>query len=208
MGHCGRRLARPVLAVVIALTVFCAPALAEKRVALVIGNGAYKNAAYLPNPPHDAQDVAAALKRIGFETFLGLDLDRAGMDDNAVRFARAAREADVALFYYSGHALQFAGINYLMPVDASLTDEADLRRLAKLDDIVADLQQAKNLRILVLHSCRDNPLAEELKRSIGRPRAVTIARGLAKIDSPLGMIVAYSTQSGRTAEDGTGRNSP
>ena len=179
-----------------------------KRVALVIGNGAYKNAAHLPNPSHDAQDVAAALKRIGFETIVGFDLDRAGMDDYAVRFARAAREADVALFYYSGHAMQFAGINYLMPIDARLVDEADLRRLSRVDDIVADLQQAKNLRILVLDSCRNNPLAEELKRSIGRSRAVTISRGLARLETPQGMIVAYSTQPGRTAEDGIGRNSP
>src|SRR5215471_1165077 len=112
------------------------------------------------------------------------------------------------MFYYSGHALQFNGVNYLAPVDAKLTDEADLRRLARVDDVVADLQQAKNLRILVLDSCRDNPLAEDLKRSIGRTRALTLTRGLAKIDTPLGMIVAYATQAGRTAEDGSGRNSP
>ena len=207
MGSRGRRWATFV-AVFVALTVLSASAFAEKRVALVIGNGAYQSAARLPNPTNDAQDVAAALKRVGFDTIVGLNLDRAGMDDHAVRFARAARGADVAIFYYSGHAMQFAGVNYLMPVDARLTDEADLRRLAKLDEIVADLQQAKNLHILVLDSCRDNPLAEELKRSIGRTRAATMSRGLAKIDTPQGMIVAYATQSGRTAEDGTGRNSP
>jgi uncharacterized caspase-like protein len=104
--------------------------------------------------------------------------------------------------------MQFAGVNYLMPVDARLTDEADLRRMARVDDIVADVQQAKNLRILVLDSCRDNPLAEQLKRSIGTTRAGDLSRGLAKIDSPQGMIVAYSTQAGRTAEDDQGRNSP
>jgi uncharacterized caspase-like protein len=184
------------------------PALAENRVALVIGNGAYKNAPFLPNPKHDAEDVADALKRTGFETILGLDLDKAGMEDATIRFARLTREADVAIFYYSGHAMQFAGVNYLMPVDAKLADEADLRRMARVDEIVSDVQQAKNLRILVLDSCRDNPLAEELKRSIGRTRAAGIQRGLAKIDSPQGMIIAYSTQAGRTAEDGSGRNSP
>jgi carboxyl-terminal processing protease len=207
MGHRRGRLAGLLVAIII-LANWCTPALAEKRVALVIGNGAYANASRLPNPGNDARDVAAALTRLGFDTILGLDLDRAAMDDHAVRFARAAREADVALFYYSGHAMQFAGTNYLMPVDAKLTDEADLRRLAKVDDIVADLQQAKNLRILVLDSCRDNPLAEELRRSIGRTRAAALARGLAKIDSPQGMVTAYATQAGRTAEDGTGRNSP
>jgi hypothetical protein len=185
-----------------------APAAADKRVALVIGNGAYRNAPQLPNPTNDARDVGAALKRLNFETIVGLDLDRAGMDAAAIRFSRAAREADVALFYYSGHALQFGGINYLAPVDARLTDEADLRLLARVDDIVADLQRAKNLRILVLDSCRDNPLADDLKRSIGAKRAVSVQRGLAKLDSPEGVIVAFATQAGRTAEDGSGSNSP
>ena len=181
---------------------------ADVRVALVIGNGAYENAPKLPNPPNDAADVAAALKRSGFETILATDLDKRGMEDAEVRFARAARDADVALFYYSGHALQFSGINYLAPVDAKLTDEADLRRMFRVDDMIADLQQAKNLRILVLDSCRDNPLAEQLKRSIGKTRAFSLERGLAKVDSPQGMIVAYATQAGRTADDGNGRNSP
>jgi hypothetical protein len=181
---------------------------AGKRVALVIGNGAYANAPKLPNPPNDAHDVAAALKRLGFDTILALNADRPGMDDAEIRFARAARDADVALFYYSGHALQFNGINYLMPVDAKLTDEADLRRLSRVDDLVADLQQAKNLRILVLDSCRDNPFVEDLKRSVGLSRGVSVQRGLAKLDNPQGMIVSYATQAGRTAEDGQGRNSP
>ena len=184
------------------------PALADRRVALVIGNGAYVHAPHLPNPPHDAEDVAAALGRSGFETILGLDLDKAKMDDAAINFAKAARTADVAVFYYSGHAMQYAGVNYLIPVDAVLSDEADLRRATRVDDVLDDLKQAKNLRILVLDSCRDNPLADELKRSIGRTRSGSIARGLAKIESPDGTIISYSTQSGRTAADGDGRNSP
>jgi hypothetical protein len=183
-------------------------AVADKRVALVIGNGAYVHAPHLPNPPHDAEDVAAALKRSGFDTILGIDLDKAKMDDAAINFARAARNADVAVFYYSGHAMQYAGVNYLIPVDMTLSDEADLRRATRVDDVLDDLKQAKNLRILVLDSCRDNPLADELKRSIGRTRSGSIARGLAKIESPDGTIISYSTQSGRTAADGDGRNSP
>ena len=184
------------------------PAFADRRVALVIGNGAYVHAPHLPNPPHDAEDVAAALRRTGFETILGIDLDKARMEDAAINFARAARNADVAVFYYSGHALQYSGVNYLMPVDASLADEADLRRATRVDDILDDLKQARNLRILVLDSCRDNPLADELKRSIGRTRSASIARGLARIESPDGTIISYSTQAGRTAADGDGRNSP
>jgi uncharacterized caspase-like protein len=185
-----------------------AQALADNRVALVVGNSAYAHAPHLPNSSHDAEDVAAALKRMGFDTIVGIDLDQAGMRDAAIRFARAARNADVALFYYSGHAMQYAGVNYLVPIDAELHDEADLRRMARVDEVLADLQQAKNLRVLVLDSCRDNPLADDLKRSIGATRGVTIGRGLAKMDSPDGTIIAYSTQSGRTAWDGTGRNSP
>lgn len=184
------------------------PAIADNCVALVIGNGAYAQAPHLPNPSHDAQDVAAALKRTGFQTIVGIDLDQAGMQDAAIRFARAARTADVAMFYYSGHALQFAGVNYMMPVDAQLRDEADLRRMIGVDEVVADLPQAKNLRILVLDSCRDNPLADELERTIGITRGASIGRGLARIDSPEGMIIAYATQAGRTAEDGDGYNSP
>ena len=111
-------------------------AFAEKRVALVIGNGAYASATQLPNPKNDAEDVAAALRRDGFETIVGIDLDQAKMQDTTIEFARAAREADVALFYYSGHAMQFGGVNYLMPVDAKLSDEADLRRMARVDDIL------------------------------------------------------------------------
>jgi len=185
-----------------------ANAIAETRVALVIGNGAYQNVPRLPNPPNDANAVAAALKRSGFDTIAVTDLDERGMEDAAIRFARAARTADVALFYFSGHALQFNGVNYLAPVDMKLADEADLRRMIRVDEIVADLQQAKNLRILVLDSCRDNPFAEQLRQSIGTTRALSIRRGLAKMDAPQGMIMVYATQAGQTAEDGTGHYSP
>jgi Caspase domain len=187
---------------------FVGRAAAESRVALVIGNGAYEHVPRLPNPVNDASDVGAALKRDGFDTIVATDLNKSAMEEATIRFAKAARDADVAVFYYSGHALQFAGINYLAPTDADLKDETDLRRMVRLDDVVVDLQRAKNLRILVLDSCRDNPLAEQLKRSIGNSRAMPLQRGLAKIDAPQGMIVAYATQAGSTADDGDGRNSP
>jgi Caspase domain/VHL beta domain len=187
---------------------FSQPVFAERRVALVVGNGAYQNVPVLPNPPNDAADVALAFKRLGFDTALVVDADKNAMDEATIRFSRAARTADVAVFYYSGHAMQFAGVNYLAPIDAKLRDEADLRRMTRVDDILSDLQQAKNLRILVLDSCRDNPLMAELKRSMGRTRSANVGDGLSKMDSPNGTIISYATQSGRTAEDGTGRNSP
>ena len=203
-----RRYALLVVLVVLLFSFAAAPGRADNRVALVIGNGAYVHVPHLPNPTHDAEDVATALKHNGFEIILGTDLDQAGMQNAAISFARAARTADVAIFYYSGHAMQYAGVNYLVPIDAELHDEADLRRMARVDDILGDLQHAKNLRILVLNSCRDNPLANELKRSIGSTRGVSIGRGLAKMESPDGTIISYSTQAGRTAEDGSDRNSP
>ena len=189
-----------------ALALGCSQASAEKRVALVIGNGAYAHKAELANPKHDAEDVAAALKRTDFEVILATNLGQAEMQDAIIRFSRAARNADVAMFYYSGHAMQFNGVNYLMPVDAKLDDEADLKRFARVDDIMNDLQQAKNLRILVLDSCRDNPFAESLKRTSAR--GLSLRPGLSKVDAPLGTIVSFSTQAGQTADDGTGRNSP
>jgi uncharacterized caspase-like protein len=130
------------------------------------------------------------------------------MQDAIVHFARASQNADVGLFYYSGHALQFSGVNYLMPVDAKLNDEADLYRFTKVDDVLGYLQQAKILKVLVLDSCRDNPFTENLKRSVGLTRAATVQRGLARIEAPTGTIISYSTQAGHVAIDGKGRNSP
>lgn len=118
---------------VLLFSIFTYPALGENRIALVIGNGAYSRAPHLPNPLNDAQDVAAAVRRAGFETILATDLSKSGMDDALIRFARATRTADVAMFYYSGHAMQFGGNNYLVPIDAKLEDESDLRRMVRLD---------------------------------------------------------------------------
>jgi uncharacterized caspase-like protein len=119
------------------------PAQAERRVALVIGNGAYLHAPHLPNPPNDAEDVAAVFERTGFEVIVGHDVDKAAMEEAVIRFSRAARTADIAVFYYSGHAMQFAGTNYLVPIDAVLKDEADLHRLIRIDEIVADAASQK-----------------------------------------------------------------
>lgn len=198
---------RTVLTVLLLGLLIC-PAAAEKRVVLVIGNGAYQNAPRLPNPANDASDVAAAFKRSGFQVISGSDMDKMAMDNAEIEFARIARSADVAVFYYSGHAIQFNGVNYLAPVDVKLTDEADLHRMVRLDDIVSDIAQAKALRILVLDACRDNPLADNLRRSLGNSRAIPLQRGLARLDNAQGMIVAYATQAGHTADDGSGPNSP
>ncbi|PWT85862.1 MAG: hypothetical protein C5B56_13360 [Proteobacteria bacterium] len=179
-----------------------APTTKETRIALVIGNGRYENMAKLPNPPNDAADLAAVLKSLGFAVTLGLDLKRGQMEDTLIAFTKAARNADTALVFYAGHGLQHQGTNYLAPVDARITDEADLQKLIKVQDMIANLQTAKNVRILILDACRDNDVIRELasaKRGIRRGLAAEKAEGI---------LIAFATQANQSALDGDGRNSP
>ena len=185
------------------------PAAAEQRIALVIGNSAYRNAPALANPTGDASAVTQALQRLGFETELASDLTRQGMDDAFRGFARRARTADVALFYYAGHAMQYEGRNYLMPVDAKLADEIDLRyEMTSVDDVFAAMKPVRGVRIVILDSCRDNPLADALLKSLDKSRSAFVPRGLARIEQQAGTIIAYATQAGTTADDGASGHSP
>ncbi len=174
----------------------------ERRVALVLGNAAYRFTAKLPNPRNDAEDLAKVLRRLGFEVFDGYDLDRVSMRDTLLRFARAAQTADTALAYYAGHGLQYRGENYLVPVDAKLQDEIDLDfQTVQVEDVLRALERARGTRILILDACRNLPLVG------GRSSFDVFAtRGLAKIGRR-GMVIAYSTQADEVAFDGTGRNS-
>jgi uncharacterized caspase-like protein len=194
----------------LALFALGAPTLADERVALVIGNAQYKNTAALANPSNDASDVAEALTNLGFKVSLRLDADKREFDRAVEQFARAARTADAALFYYAGHGMQFQGRNYLVPVDAELRDEISVRyELTPIDDAKEALQNSSGVQILILDSCRDNPLAENLVRSLGAKwRDLPSPRGLAPIERASGMIVVYATQANEVAEDGAARNSP
>jgi len=198
----------------VALTFLCGLAGAvaaetgERRVALVIGNSAYRAAPALPNPGNDAQDVAAALRAVGFEVIEGRDLDRRGMGEALGRFARAAVDADAALFYYAGHGLQFRGENFLLPVDSAPNDEFGIPyETTRVADVIDALQNAKGVRLLILDACRNNPLADRIA-SAGRSRDTSIGRGLARIAQTRGMVIAYATQANDVAADGKGRNSP
>jgi len=197
-----------IAAALASLPALSSPGFAETRIALVIGNGAYQSVPPLTNPANDASAVAAALRRSGFNTTEATDLDAHGMQKATIAFARAARSADVALFYYTGHAFQFNGINYLAPVDTILRDKTDLRRMTRVDQIIS--AKHPNLFILVLDSCRDNPFAEQLHRSPGSTGAIPPAKGLARLkgNTQHGMIVLYAMQAGKTAEDGAGSHSP
>src|SRR5580698_2815958 len=186
------------------------PSFADKRVALVIGNGAYKYTPALPNPQNDAVDVAQALKAIGFEVTLKTNLEKRQMDQVIAQFARDGKNADAALFYYAGHGMQFEGKNFVMPVDAELQDEVSLRyEMTSLDDIKAALERSSGVKIMVLDACRNNPLADQLVRSISvTTRDIPRVQGYARLEKSQGMVVVYATQAEAVARDGGGRNSP
>ena len=183
-------------------------AVAENRIALVIGNAAYDNKLELANPVNDAEDVAAALRRLDFTVILKTNLDKTGMDAAFGEFAVAVDGSDVALFYYAGHALELNGRNYLMPLGAKLESEASVPyQLSRVDDILDELRRAKGVRVAILDSCRDNPFAEEVKARSARTRSGALSRGLARIDNAEGMLVVFAAQAGSTAADGGSRNS-
>jgi uncharacterized caspase-like protein len=167
----------------------CSSAFAEKRVALVIGNSAYQKVARLPNPANDAAAVATMLKAAGFDSvdsrvnLSAVDLRKALRD-----FGSKARDADMAVVYYAGHGIELDGTNYLIPVDAALETDADvLDETLPLDRVLFAVEPAKQLRLVILDACRDNPFARTMKRTIA---SRAIGRGLAKIEpaSPNTMI--------------------
>jgi tetratricopeptide (TPR) repeat protein len=172
----------------------------QRRVALVIGNSAYRNTEPLRNPRRDAEDMAQALREVGFEVVEGYDLEREAMEDAAAGFSRLAETADLALTYYSGHGLQFDGVNFLVPVDARVEDRRDLRKLVRLDQLVDDTGTAQRA-VVVIDACRNNPFRAVLAR--GQRRL-----GLAPPEAPPGTLIAYATASGSIASDGYEDNSP
>ena len=191
-----------------ALLLVCQPALAEKRVALVLGNSAYQNVAPLPNPVNDGAVIAATLKDAGFDVVDSRHDLPAAETRRALRdFADRARDADIAVVYYAGHGLEVDGTNYLIPVDAKLERDTDVYDEAfSLDRILLAVESAKQLRLVILDACRDNPFAKIMKKTVAS-RAV--GRGLAKVEptSP-NTLIAYSAKAGSTALDGDAKNSP
>lgn len=189
------------------LCLSCGSALAEKRVALVIGNSAYQKVARLGNPANDAGAIATMLKSAGFEVDSRLDQTAGELRKSLREFGGKSREADVAIVYYAGHGIELDGTNYLIPVDASLeTDTHVLDETLPLDRVLFAVEPAKQLRLVILDACRDNPFAKTMKRTIA---SRAIGRGLAKVEptSPNTMI-AFAAKAGSTASDGDSKNSP
>ncbi|WP_095204247.1 caspase family protein [Mesorhizobium carmichaelinearum] len=183
-------------------------AAAEKRVALVIGNSAYLHAAQLANPKNDSSDMNAKLQSLGFEVVSGQDLDLAGMRRTVRQFLDKLDGADMALFFYAGHGLQVNGNNYMVPVDAQLSSYNDLDFEAlPMDLVLSAMERSTKVNLIFLDACRDNPFAEKLSRSMGT-RSGSVSRGLARLGSGVGSLIAFATQPGNVAMDGAGRNSP
>jgi uncharacterized caspase-like protein len=198
------------LAVLAAVALLVAPSLAyaNKRVALVIGNSAYKHTARLANPKNDASDIAATLKKHGFEVIKGVDLDKASFDCAIRDFAVALDGAAAGVFFYAGHGLQVGGVNYLVPVDAQLSAAAALEfEMVELHKVQRVMERLTTTNVIFLDACRDNPLARNLARNLGT-RSSEIGHGLAAVEGGAGTLISFSTQPGNVAQDGAGRNSP
>ena len=178
-----------------------------RRIALVIGNGAYRNVHPLDNPPRDAKLIAASLKDVGFQTVtLSDDLTRDKFFEVLRSFASDAENADWAVVYYAGHGFEIGGVNYLVPVDARLAEDKDAEKEAvALEQVIAAVGGARKLRLVLLDACRDNPFAPTMKRTM---ELKLVDKGFSNIEPGAGYMVVYGAKHGETALDGEGANSP
>ncbi|OBQ78930.1 caspase family protein [Mesorhizobium sp. WSM3873] len=181
---------------------------ADRRVALVIGNAEYRNIPALKNPDKDAQDVANTFRLAGFDVFVAKDLTKLQFEERFRNYLAAADGADLAVVYYSGHGFQIGGENFLIPVDASLKDAADIEVQAiKLDDVLEQLRSKAKIQVIILDACRNNPFPRQdywLRDQL----IVAGDAGLAQVKSSLNTLIAFATEPGAVAYDGRGALSP
>jgi hypothetical protein len=170
-----------------------------RRVALVIGNGAYTNAPGLKNPPNDARDMAATLASLGFDVSRGVNVNQREMKRLIREFGQKLKAGGHGLFYYAGHGVQARGRNYIIPVDAEILSEADVEDSGVDVGLVLNyMDDAQNgLNIVILDACRNNPFARSFRSA---------SDGLAQVDAPTGTLIAYATAPGKVAADGAGDN--
>lgn len=176
---------------------------AADRVALVVGNGAYRYASELPNPPNDAALMGRTLAGLGFDVIQVIDGDQRALLDALTQFGRAAQNADIALVFYAGHGVQVGGRNWLLPVDVHVEASTDLPGQAVRAEDLLEIMDASGarLKLVFLDACRNNPLPRSLTRGT--------TRGLARLDAgTAGTMIAFATAPGDVASDGTGANSP
>lgn len=199
---------RHILLTVLFSALMATSATADKRVALVIGNSAYQNVPKLANPANDATMIASTLKGSGFDSvILRDDVTKDAMRKALRDFADQARDADIAVVYYAGHGIEVDGTNFIIPVDAVLERDTDVYdETYPLDRVLVAMEPAKQLRLIILDACRDNPFDKTMKRSLGTR---SIGRGLAKIEpASSNTLVAFAARAGAVAADGDGTNSP
>ncbi len=207
MGFAGRWVRKGAL--VILAVIWATAATAQEpdgtRVALVIGNGAYQSVPALANPPNDAQAVADAFGRVGFDVTLVLDGDQETMRHALQDFELKAAVADVAVVYYAGHGIEVDGVDYLIPIDAELSRDTHVFDEAiPLDRVMVSVEQAHALRLIILDACRDNPFAARMQRTSA---ARSVGRGLARVEAGSTLVV-FAADAGQVAADGDGDHSP
>jgi sn-glycerol 3-phosphate transport system substrate-binding protein len=178
-----------------------------RRIALVIGNSAYRNVSPLSSPPRDASMIAAALQQVGFQSVTLLtDLDKEKFVNALQAFAQAANNADWALVYFAGHGMEVGGVNYLIPIDARLAIDKDMEfQGVQLSAVLNATERARMLSLVILDSCRDNPFANQMKRTVA---SRSVSRGLARVEPDPGTMVVFAAKHGETALDDIGGNSP
>jgi uncharacterized caspase-like protein len=185
-------------------------ALAEKRVALIVGNSTYQSVPQLPNPSRDASAVARMFGDAGFDSVdVQLDVGNLEFKRSIRKFEAMADHADIAVIYYAGHGLEIGGTNYLIPIDARLASDRDADDEAiPLERLVSSTDGAKRLRLVILDACRDNPFVSTMRRErTAANRAIT--SGLSKVEpTSTDTLIAYAAKAGSTADDGGGQHSP
>ncbi|MEI9405312.1 caspase family protein [Mesorhizobium argentiipisi] len=181
---------------------------ADRRVALVIGNSEYREIPALKNPDKDAEDVSSTFRLAGFDVFVAKDLTKLQFEKEFRNYLAAADGADLAVVYYSGHGFQIGGENFLIPVDASLKDAADIEvQAVKLDDVLQQLRAKSKIQVIILDACRNNPFPR--KDYWLRDQLIAAGgTGLAQVKSSLNTLIAFATEPGAVAYDGSGDLSP
>ena len=182
----------------VALAATCAAAqAAEQRIALVVGNSAYPSAR-LKNPVNDATAIAAKLRALGFEVTLKNEASQRELTRAISQFGQGIKLGSVALFYYAGHGMQVRGRNFLIPIDAEIENEASARSEGVDLDLLLEQLGPARLSMVILDACRNNPFESRIRASRGS--------GLAQVDAPKGVLLAYATAPGKVASDGEGAN--
>ncbi|PRY72469.1 Sel1 repeat-containing protein [Marivita geojedonensis] len=204
------------LPAVLVLSAASLVAASPERVALVIGMGAYETISPLANTRNDAQDIAETLEEIGFDVTLGIDLSLTELRSVMKDFSFRSETADLALIYFAGHGIEVQGENFLIPVDARPASNIDVQRQSvSLKDMLEVVERARVMRIVILDSCRDNPLGGSIdtaavSQSTGQAtdQATRGVGGLAPANPDRGTLVAFAAKDGQVALDGTRGNSP